>query len=232
MEKFKQIKEALVNCIQAQVGQGLKEVDTKELGEAIDMLKDMEEAIYYCSITKAMEESKEEEKYREKFFSMYPQNRMMYNDGNRMMYAEGGRSGGGDGNRGGRRGFDDDMMYNDGNRMYYNGGGGSGSGGSRSSGGGSGQSGGNSGGSRNYDGGQYYPYPAEIRDYREGRSPVTRRMYMESKELHHDKAKQMQELEKYMKELTDDILEMIKEASPEEKQILSQKLSTLATKVQ
>lgn len=206
MEKFKQIKDALVNCIQAQVGQGLKEVDTKELGEAIDMLKDMEEAIYYCSITKAMEESKEEEKYREKYYSMYP--RMMYNDGNSRNY--------------------NDMMYNDGNRMYYNGGGNSSnSGGSRG-----GQSGGNSGGSRNYDGGQYYPYPAEIRDYREGRSPVTRRTYMESKELHHDKAKQMQELDKYMKELTDDILEMINGATPEEKQMLSQKLSTLATKVQ
>lgn len=217
MEKFKQIKEALVNCIQAQVGQGLKEVDTKELGEAIDMLKDMEEAIYYHSITKAMEESKEEEKYREKYYSMYP--RMMYNDGERM-YADGN-------NNGGSRNYSD-MMYNDGNRMYYNGGGNSSnSGGSRG-----GQSGGNSGGSRNYDGGQYYPYPAEIRDYREGKSPVTRRNYMESKELHHDKAKQMQELEKYMKELTDDILEMIKEASPEEKQILSQKLATLATKVQ
>jgi len=216
MEKFKQIKDALVNCIQAQVGQGLKEVDTKELGEAIDMLKDMEEAIYYCSITKAMEESKEEEKYKEKYYSMYP--RMMYNDGNRMMYADG---------RDGRRNYDD-MMYNDGNRMYYNGGGNSSnSGGSRG-----GQSGGNSGGSRNYHGGEYYPYPTEIRDYREGRSPVTRRTYMESKELHHDKAKQMQELDKYMKELTDDILEMINGATPEEKQMLSQKLSTLATKVQ
>lgn len=191
MERFKQIKEALISCIQAQVGQGLKEVDTKELGEAIDMLKDMEEAMYYCSIVKAMEESKEEEKYKEKYYSMYP----------RMMYP-------------------DNMMYNDGNRMYYNGGGRGG------------QSGGNSGGSRNYDGGQYYPYPAEIRDYREGRSPVTRRTYMESKELHHDKSKQMQELEKYMKELTDDILEMINGATPEEKQMLSQKLTTLATKVQ
>ena len=216
MEKFKQIKEALVNCIQAQVGQGLKEVDTKELGEAIDMLKDMEEAIYYCSITKAMEESKEEEKYREKYYSKYPY--MMYNDGGKM-FAEA--------NNGNSRNYSD-MMYNDGNRMYYNGGGNSSnSGGSRG-----GQSGGNSGGSRNYDGGQYYPYPAEIRDYREGRSPVTRRTYMESKELHHDKSKQMQELEKYMKELTDDILEMINGATPEEKQMLSQKLSTLATKVQ
>lgn len=80
--------------------------------------------------------------------------------------------------------------------------------------------------------GDYYPYPTEMRDYREGKSPITRRNYMESKELHHDKTKQIQELDRYMKELTDDILEMINGATPEEKQILSQKLSTLASKVQ
>ena len=75
------------------------------------------------------------------------------------------------------------------------------------------------------------PYPYEMRDYREGRSPVTRRMYMESKELHHDKAKQMKELEQYMKELSEDITEMIDDATPEEKEILSQKLTTLAEKI-
>ena len=30
----------------------IREVDTKELGEAIDMIKDLEEAIYYCTVTK------------------------------------------------------------------------------------------------------------------------------------------------------------------------------------
>jgi len=35
----------------------LHQVDTHELGEVIDMIKDLEEALYYCSITKAMEES-------------------------------------------------------------------------------------------------------------------------------------------------------------------------------
>ena len=54
---------------------------------------------------------------------------------------------------------------------------------------------------------------------------------MESKELHHDKTKQMQELEQYMKELSEDITEMIDDAAPDEKQILSQKLMTLAEKI-
>ena len=55
---------------------------------------------------------------------------------------------------------------------------------------------------------------------------------MESKELGHGKEKQMKELEEYIKELSEDITEMVEGASPEERQMLSQKLSTLASKVQ
>ena len=67
-----------------------------------------------------------------------------------------------------------------------------------------------------------------MRDSREGQSPRARRMYMESKEMHQDSAKQMQNLEKYMHELTDDITDMIKDSTPEEKQVLKSKLNTLA----
>ena len=42
----------------------------------------------------------------------------------------------------------------------------------------------------------------------------------------------IQELEDYVRELGEDVTEMIQDASPEEKQILAQKLSTLADKVQ
>jgi len=34
----------------------LEEVDTEELGDAIDMIKDLSEAIYYCKIVEAMDE--------------------------------------------------------------------------------------------------------------------------------------------------------------------------------
>ena len=57
------------------------------------------------------------------------------------------------------------------------------------------------------------------------------RSYMEAKEMHHDKEVQMKELEKYMQELGSDITEMIQDASPEEKQMLQQKLSLLITKI-
>jgi hypothetical protein len=54
---------------------------------------------------------------------------------------------------------------------------------------------------------------------------------MEAKEIHSDKAAQMKELEKYAQELTTDIVEMIEDASPEEKQYLSKKITALATKI-
>jgi hypothetical protein len=54
---------------------------------------------------------------------------------------------------------------------------------------------------------------------------------MEGKEIHMDKTHQMRELEKYVQELTADMIEMIEGASPEEKQYLSKKITVLATKI-
>lgn len=49
------MKDCLMAQVQAQMG-NLDKVDVHELGEAIDMIKDLEEALYYCHIVKAMEE--------------------------------------------------------------------------------------------------------------------------------------------------------------------------------
>ena len=78
---------------------------------------------------------------------------------------------------------------------------------------------------------EFHDYPIELRDYREGRSPITRKTYMERKMHGGGKEAQIQELEKYMQELSSDITEMIEGASPEEKQILKTKISALATKI-
>lgn len=69
------------------------------------------------------------------------------------------------------------------------------------------------------------------RDEREGKSPLTRKKYMEAKEAHIAKDMQMKELEKYIQDLGSDITEMIKDMTPEEKQMLQQKIATLATKI-
>lgn len=191
MHRLKHIKDTLLCAIETQLGD-LSRVDTKELGEVVDMVKDMEEAMYYCSITKAMEENKKEEeefkefKRKKNYLPMsvyYPERdyRDMDKHEGKMYY---------DGNRGMNSG-----MMNSSNRST------SGS------------------------------YPVEIRDVREGRSSISRKNYMESKELHKGSHEQMKELEKYMQELTQDITEMISDASPEEKAILQQKLSLLASKI-
>ena len=62
MERLKNMKETLLSAAQSQMG-NLAAADTKELGQVIDMIKDLEEAIYYCSITEAMKENKEKEEY-------------------------------------------------------------------------------------------------------------------------------------------------------------------------
>ena len=185
MERLKQMKDSLISIVQSQMGGHLDQVNTEELGEAIDMIKDLEEAIYYCTITKAMTEKEDKEKehyyYTEKVYPDYlPKYYPYYRD-----------------------------MDRDTGRMYYGG----------------------NGGTRRYDE-VMTSYPSTMmRDAREGRSGRSRKSYMESKEMHQDKEVQMKELEKYMQELTHDITEMVSDASPEEKVMLQQKISMLASKI-
>ena len=169
MERLKAMKERLINCVESQMND-LPSANSEELGEAVDMIKDLEETIYYCTVVKVMEDRDKETEVM-----YYPMMSGRYYSGSyyptRMYY---------------------DNSYDRGMRDYE----------------------------------MVYP-----KDYREGRSGASRRMYMESKELHEGKEKQMMELEKYMKELTTDIMEMINDATPEEKETLSHKLNTLADKI-
>lgn len=57
MERLKSIKDCLIAQVSGQMGK-LDQVDAKELGEVVDMIKDMEEACYYAKITEAMEKPK------------------------------------------------------------------------------------------------------------------------------------------------------------------------------
>lgn len=208
MEEMKRMKEMLMGCIQGQMTH-LDSVDTKELGEAIDMVKDLSEAIYYCTITKAMEGEEHKEKehhyYTERY---YGDPRMM--DQGRMYYPQ----------------EHDGMQYYGGNGNSSNG-----SSNSSNSGGSSSGSGGNNargGGTRGYS---EYELTMPMRDNREGRSPMSRKTYMEYKQTHQDKTMKLRELEKYMQELTSDMVEMIEGASPEEKQLLEKRISALAAKI-
>lgn len=234
MEQLKSMKEMLTAQVHSQLA-NIEKADYHELGAAIDMIKDMAETEYYCSVVKAMEEAEEEKETRGTDRYYYTERYMP------IPY---------------QRVYDRDMDRGYG-RMYYNGGGSNGGNSGGNAGGGS--SGGSgysdrSGGGRMYEnprdmGGNDYPrsfyeppymmippmYESRnsmmLRDPREGRSADRRRMYMESKEMHQGKEKQMQELESYMTELSGDITDMIHGASPEERQMLQKKLSALAQKI-
>ena len=191
-EALKMMKEQLMSCVQGQLGD-ISKVDAHELGEAVDMIKDLAEAIYYCTITESMEKSSEDKGETNINYYTTPTtyNRMMYTDPYRDMERDGGY-------------------------MYYT-----------ASGRGQSSEGGNRGGV-NY----YTEMPGDMwRDPREGRSPMRRRMYMEGKEMHNDPNSQLRELEAYLQELSTDITEMIKDASPEERATLHQKMTTLASKI-
>lgn len=212
MEQLKTIKQCLVSAVQTQLGD-LKKTDAKELGEVIDMIKDLEEAMYYCSITEAMEKSAEEKEQGNMNVNYYMEP-MYYRGQSRDSmgrYVSGG----------GRRGYDEPMYY-DGN--------------SDSQSGSMGQSGSQSGGTRNYvPYMEYAPYMMRDNRWRDehfgDKSGISRRMYMEGKQYHGDDQQSMKELEHYIKDLGDDLTDMIKESSTEEKQVLSTKLQQLATKI-
>ena len=176
MKELKNMKEQLMSVVKTQMSD-LSCVDTHELGEAIDMIKDLAEAMYYCSIAEAMEEE-------------YPPETKYYGGPRRRI----------------PRSMEDDDTYfrdmdRDRGRMYYT--------------------------ERERENREY----PMMRDRREGRSPELRKHYMESKEMHHDTAVSMKELESYLNELSKDIVEMIDEATPEEKALLQKKLQTLSTKI-
>lgn len=232
---IKKICEKLMDSVNHELDKGVENVDAKELGEVIDMIKDlyeakkgMYEACYYKQIMEAMEEHdfEDEEEIMEEGRKGY---RGRSRDSMGRFTSRRGR--------GGRRGYEtmmpemdydemermrdmDRMSYN---RMGYSGSGSSGS----SSMGGSSSSSMNSGSMGSQSG---------SRGYSESRYDRARRGYEETKSMHKDnssesKQMKMKSLEDYTKELASDITDMVQDMSAEEKNLLRTKLQTLAQKV-
>ena len=143
MKQLEHMKEQLVSLVSNQLSHA-DTANTKELGEAVDMIKDLAETIYYCTITEAMEKSEKEgnskhEEVHHRYYDYVPMRDMD--------------------RRYGRMYYDPATTYNI--PMYYD----------------------ESVTNPTYSDGRYNA-TAEMRDSREGRSPASRRTYMESKELH------------------------------------------------
>ena len=144
--KLEHMKDVLICAVEHEIN-NLENANCKELGEAIDMIKDLEEAIYYYTITEAMGENANKYDY---------------------------------------------------NKINSNG---------------------------------HYNESSEDSNQYCGNSYKNRKMYMEAKSMKKDKATQLRELEKYLQELSNDIIEMIQDSTLEEKQYLEKKITALATKI-
>jgi hypothetical protein len=150
-ERLREVKEILLCCVEEQV-QDLCAVDTEELGEVIDMIKDLEEAIYYCTITEAMNS--------EDSGNLWEMKKSDHHQ------------------------WDDSRVET-----------------------------------------------TDSWNNKSGKSYMSRHLYMEAKHNDSDKSVQLRELEKYAQELTQDIVEMISDATLEEKQYMEKKITALASKI-
>lgn len=213
--------EKLSECAKSEFDKGIENVNTDEMGKVTDMLKDLAEAMYYRTLTNIMEESDAEE-----ILGML--DRRFYDD---YRYKTTGRyAPKGKGSYVGRRGYEEPpymhMMNREDlqdwdsmserermrdldrasiGRMYYT-----------------------ETESMHKDG--------SMRDSREGKAGMMRKGYMETKEMHkgttpQDKEANMHSLESYLKELSEDLTELLPYMIPEERQMAKTKITTLAAKM-
>ena len=239
--------EKLSEVAKCELDKGIENIDTKEMGEVAEIIKELSEAEYYAKISKAMDESEYGEDYDYKG---------AYDEHERKGYRGQRRDSRGRymSNRG-RRGYEAPMMMWDedwdemermrdmdrnSGRMGYSGSQSNQSSSGMNRGGQSSNNSQGSGNSRGYEEGYYKGYEegsrGNQRDSREGRSGQSRRGYMESKEMHKgnsadDKQHKMKELENYMKDLSEDVTEMITDMSQEEKSMLKSKMQVLIQKI-
>lgn len=205
--------EKLSECAKCEIDKGIENIDPCEMEQVTDMMKDLAEAMYYRTLMKAMEESSADETME--MFERYGDGRRYYD---RYRYADGRFAPKG---RGTRRGYDEPPYWHMTPEMYRE-----------------------MEHDRDMDrssGRMYYTEPkmtpdGGMRDRREGKSGMSRRSYMESKELHkgntpEDKDAKMHDLEIYMKELSEDMAELISDMTPEERTMTKSKLSTLVSKM-
>ena len=210
--------EKLSEVAKCELDKGVENIDTKEMGEVAEIIKELSEAEYYAKISKAMDEAEYGENYD--YMGAYDHERKGYRGqlrDSRGRYMS-------------RRGYESRMMpemdYDEMERMrdydresgkmYY---------------GGSGSMGGSQESRRNYNGSNY-----SSGNQQTSRSENARRGYEESKMMQdgspESKKKAMESLENYMKELGEDMSELIGKMDSNEKSMLRNKLQMLAQRVQ
>lgn len=208
IERIHKMIEYLTEKALCELDKGVENVNTKEMGEAVDMIKDLCEAEYKAVIVKSMKKADEEEEEYNKELLRALKDEYGEEGGRRYYdeyrYANGRFAPKG---RGTRRGYEEPPYYH----MYPD---------------------------RDMDreyGRMYYTEPTATHTSESGYDRA-KRMYTETKEMHkantpEDKEHKMKSLDSYTKELASDITGMVADMSAEEKNLLRTKLSTLVSKI-
>ena len=216
-ERICAIKDRAISLLEMGMNQDVSCIDSKELYELMDIIKDCEEAIkykeeatYYQKITDAMDKNSNEKNmnYIERYI---PENKRYYKPmwddmSDRDMWDNG---------------MWDDIYPERRMRPHYY------SEPSRSI---STQNGSNT--QPNWSPNNNNPNMNVSRDPSEGRAGITRKMYMDIKhDSSVDKTTKMKELENFMRDLADDMTEMIDGLDANEKATVKTKLTQLASKM-
>lgn len=212
IERIHKMVECLTEKTLSELDKGIENVNTEEMSEAVDMIKDLCEAEYKAVIVKSMKKADEEEEEYNKELLRALKDEYGEEDGRRYYdeyrYKTTGRyAPKGKGTYVGRRGYEEPPYYH----MYPE---------------------------RDMDreyGRMYYTEPTATHTSESGYDKA-KRMYTETKEMHkantpEDKEHKMKSLDSYTKELASDITGMVADMSAEEKNLLRTKLSTLVSKI-
>ncbi len=231
IERIHRMVECLTEKTLSELDKGIENVNVEEMSEAVDMIKDLCEAEYHAVIVKAMKKADEEEEERDKELLRALKAEYGEEDGRRFYddyrYMRTGRyAPKGKGSYVGRRGYieppylhmyPDYPDYDDMGKLT---------------------------GMRDMDRGLGRMYFAEPvsgtapSDMRMSESEYDRakRHYTETREMHtantpDDKEHKMKALDSYIKELGDDIVELVENMTTEERNLLVSKMSVLISKL-
>lgn len=212
IERIHKMIECLTEKALGELDKGVENVNTEEMGEAVDMIKDLCEAEYKAVIVKSMKKAdEEEEEYNKKLLRALKDE--YGEEGGRRYYDEyrykttGRYAPKGKGTYVGRRGYEEPPYMH----MYPE---------------------------RDMDreyGRMYYTEPTATHTSESGYDRA-KRNYTETKEMHknntpEDKEHKMKALDGYIKELGDDITQLIGDMTAEERNLMRTKLSTLVSKL-
>lgn len=201
--------ECLTEKALAELDKGIENVDTKEMGEVVDMIKDLNEAEYRAVIVKSMKEADEEQKEYDKELLRTLKDEYGEEGGRRYYdhyrYANGRFAPKGKGTY--RRGYEEPPyyhMYPEAEHMRDM--------------------------DRDY-GKMYYTEPMNESGY-----DRAKRNYTETKEMHsgttpEDKEQRMKALDKYIKTVTNEIIKIVSDnATAEEKSLIKNNMNNLMSK--